>query len=134
MSCLTEVCNCSTADRSCSISARISGEGHGEVLLAATVGAATSTTLSASSASSSNIAVVLVEASTMCTFDGSLYRNNSRRKVLSVVLALSPSSCCILHNNCVGFQSPSSSALNSCWRWRCSDAAVRRMSCSFRIL
>ena len=37
--------------------------GQGEALVAATVGAATSTTLSANSASSSTVAVVLVEAS-----------------------------------------------------------------------
>ena len=70
-----EVCNCSTADCSCSISARILG--NEEALVAAivgvkTVGAATSTTLSASSASSSKVAVVLVEASTMRTFGGNL--------------------------------------------------------------
>ena len=82
-------------------------------LVAATVGAATSTTLSASSARSSRVAVV-AEASTIRTCDGSHCRNSSHRKVLSVVLALSPSSCCIQRNNCVGLRSPSSSALNSC--------------------
>ena len=63
---------------------RISG--HGAALVAAIVGAATSTTLSVSSASSSKVAVVLAEASTIRTFDGSHCRNSSRRKVLSVVL------------------------------------------------
>ena len=42
--------------------------------MAATMGAATSTTSSANSVSSFNVAVVLVEASTMRTFDGSLCR------------------------------------------------------------
>ena len=79
-----------------------------------TVGAATSTTLSASSASSSKVAVALAEASTIRTFDGSRCRNSSHRKVLSVVHALSPRSCCIRRNSCVGLRSPSSSALNSC--------------------
>ena len=48
--------------------------------------------------------------------------------------AASPSSCCIWHKSCDGFLSPSSSTVKSCWRRRCSEAAVRWISCALRTL
>ena len=69
--------------------------------MAETVGVATSMTLSASSASSSSVVEVLVEASTIRTFGGKRWRNSSRRKVLSVTPARSPSNCCMRRNSCV---------------------------------
>ena len=58
------------------------------MVVAAIVGVATSTILSASSASSSRLVVVLVEASTIQTFEGNRWRNSSRRKAPSVTTLL----------------------------------------------
>ena len=93
-----ELCSCLTSVRSCCNSSRSCGEGEG-VEVAAMVGAATSAILSASSASSSRLVVVLVEASTIRTFGGKRCRNSSRKNVLSVTPARSPSNCCIRRNN-----------------------------------
>ena len=94
-------------------------------------GVATSIIWSACSARLSKL-VVLVEASTMHTLEGNHCKNNSRKNETSVLLAFSPSSCCIRLSNCVDLGSPSSSALNSCWSRRCSEAAVRCTSCFFK--
>ena len=92
-----EVWSFFTSVRSCSISASSSGKAG--AVVAETVGVDTSTTLSASSASSSSVAVVLVEASTIRTFEGNRWRNSSLRNVLSVMPAWSPNSCCMRRNN-----------------------------------
>ena len=96
-------------------------------------GAATSTTLSANWARFSKLLVSGLEASTMRTFAGKCWRNSSRRKELSMAPALSPNSCCIRLRSCVGLRSPNSSALNSCCRRRCSEAAVRCISCCLSV-
>ena len=132
MSCLTEVCNFCTSARNCSTSEMTSG--HGETLVAAMVGAATSATLSASSASSSKVAVVLVEASTIRTLPGRHWRKSSLRKVPSATPARSPNNCCIRQSSWVGFLSPSSSVLKSCCSFLCSEATVRLISCSLRVV
>ena len=105
----------------------------GWVRTATTDGITTSTTLSASCASSSRLVVSGVAASAIQTLAGRRWRNNSRRNELSVELALSPRSCCIRRKNCVCLQSPNSSALKSCCRRRCSEAAVHLISCALRV-
>ena len=70
-------------------------------LIAETVCVATFITLSAKSASLSVVIGVSVEASTILTLAGNLWRNNSRRKELvSAVPTLSPRSCYILWRSC----------------------------------
>ena len=124
----TSFSNRKTSPRSCSTSAA-----SGEVAVTLEMGgAATSMTLSASSASSSKLAVGLVDAKIIRTSGGRRLRNSSRKNVVSVALARSPMSCCIHLSNWVGLRSPSSSVVNSCWRRRCSEAAVHLMSCSFK--
>ena len=102
---------------------------------AGTVGADTSIILSAISVRFSRVVAGSAEASTILTLGGNRWRNSSRRNELVSVPApsLSPSSCCILLSNCVGFRSPNSSPLINCWSLRCSDAAVRLMSCAFQV-
>ena len=98
-----------------------------------TDGVATSTILSASWASSSRLPLFGVEASAIRTFEGGRCRNNSCRKAPSVLLALSPRSCCMRRNSCDGVRSPNSSALNNCCNRHCSEAAVLLVSCSFNL-
>ena len=57
----------------------------------------------------------------------------TRTKAPSVAAALSLICCCILRSSYEGFRSPSSSVVRSCWRRRCSDAAVRQTSCLRRV-
>ena len=101
----------------------------------ATVGVATSITLSAMSASLWRSMEESVEARTTLTLAGRRWRKSSRMKELASadVPSLSPRSCCIRHSNCVGFLSPSSSPLISCWSFLCSEAAVRLMSSVLRM-
>ena len=103
--------------------------------MADTEGVATSITLSASSASLSRVRDSSVEANTMRTLAGRRWRKSSRRNVpsLSGAPVLSPNSCCILRSSCVGLRSLNSSVLKSCWSLRCSEAAVRLISCVFRV-
>ena len=96
-----------------------------------TDGVATSTT--ASWARFSRLAWSVVEARTIRTFTGKHWRNISWSTELSMAPTLSPSSCCMWRRSCVGFLSPSSSALNSCWNQHCSKVAVCCISCRFRM-
>ena len=98
--------------------------------MAATEGAATSMTLSAISANLSMVVPSGVEASTMRTLGGNLWRNNSRRNEVSSP-GRSPRSCCILRRSWVGLRSPNSSPVKSCCSLRCSERAVCLVSCSF---
>ena len=102
---------------------------------AATVGADTSIILSAILARFSRDVAGSAEVNTILTLGGNRWRNSSRRNKLASILApnLSPSSCCILLSNCMGFRSPNSLPLINCWSFRCSDAAVHLMSCVFRV-
>ena len=102
------------------------------MVVAAIVEAATSVILSASSASSTRLVVALVEASTIRTLEDKRCKNSSRKNVLSVTPARSPSSCCMWHSNWDGLRSPSSLALMSCCSRHCSEAAVHLISCSLR--
>ena len=78
---------------------------------AETDGAATSIILSASCARSLIDTVAPVEAKTMRTLVGKCWRNSSRTRESS--MRLSPINCCMRCSSCVGFQSPSSSAVIS---------------------
>ena len=98
------------------------------MLTAETEGEETSMTLSANCARASKD-LSPDEAKTMRTWPGRCCKNNSRKKELSGLgPAASPRSCYIRQSNCVGFLSPSSSAVKSCCSRRCSEAAVRLMS------
>ena len=107
----------------------------GCVDVAATVGGmATSMILSAMSASLGRSVVASAEARTIRTLAGRRCRKSSFRNALSVVgPRWSPSSCCIRRRSWVGFLSPSSSPLISCWSLRCSEAAVRFISSALRV-
>ena len=99
----------------------------------ATEGVVTSIILSAISASSSSVVMSGVEARTMRTLCGILWRNNSRRKVL-LSLGRSPNSWSILRRSWVGLRSPSSSPVKSYCSLLCSESAVRLVSSSFNLL
>ena len=122
-----------TSARSCPISVARSEA----VLVAATVsvdvggaggGAATSIILSTSF---SRVVEAGVEANTIRTVGGKRCKNSSCRNELSIRPGWSPSSCCILRRSWVGFRSPNSSPVKSCWSFRCSEAVVRLVS--FRV-
>ena len=126
-----------TSTRSCPISVARSEA----VLVAATVsvdvggaggGAETSIILSAISASFSRVVEAGVEANTIRTLGGKHCKNSSCRNELSIRPEWFPSSCCILRRSWVGFRSPNSSPVKSCWSFRCSEAVVRLVSCSLR--
>ena len=96
-------------------------------------GAAISITLSAISASVDKAVLSGVEARTMRTLWGNLCKNSSCRNDGSIP-GRSPTNCYIRQSNCVGFLSPNSSPVNSCGSRRCSDRAVRLVSCSFNVV
>ena len=99
----------------------------------ATVGGlATSTIPSAISASWARESVDADDARIIRAVDGKRCKNNSRTKALSGAGPESPSSCCIRRSNWEGFRSPSSSAVSSCCRRRCSEASVLLMRACFR--
>ena len=91
-------------------------------------GAATSMILSASWANYSRLFLSPVDARTMCTLVSRRCRTSFLQKDPSVLLAFSPSNCCIQQSNWVGFRSPSSSVLSNYGNRHCSEAAVRSMS------
>ena len=75
-----------------------------------------------------------VEASTICTLEGSHWRKSSLMNAPSVLLALSRRSCCIWQSSWNGFLSPNFSSLKSCCNLCCSDAAVCLTSCSLSVM
>ena len=95
------------------------------------VGAA-SRTLSARVASSSRLFASPEGASTMRTLGGMRWRKSSQRRGL-LVAAESPSNCCIRWSSCVGRRSPNSMELKRRCNPRCSETAVRAMSCCLRV-
>ena len=60
------------------------------------------------------------------------HRKSSQINGLSGGGPVSPRSCCIQHRNCVGLQSPSSSADRTCCNWHCSETSVRFTNSHFR--
>ena len=75
------------------------------------------------------------ETKTILSWLDRRWRKNSHRNLLSGLgPAASPSSCCIRRKICNDFLSPSSSAVKSCWRQWCSEAAVHWISCALKTL
>ena len=103
--------------------------------MAATDWVETSMVLSAISARFSRVVEGSAEANTILTFGGNRWRKSSRRNEFASVLvpSFSPSNYCIFRNNWFGLRSPNSSPLINCCSLRCSDAAVRLMSCAFKV-
>ena len=122
-------CRWATSEHSCSTSAV-----RGERLRVEIDGVVTSAILSPSWARALRD-ISPAEVRTIRTWLGRCWRKSSHRNLLSGLgPAASPSSCCIRRKSCDSFLSQSSSAMKSCWRWHCFEAAVHWISWALRTL